>query len=98
MVPDGSGGYHVQAAALVKPNGVYGRAYMAGIRPFRYLIVYPQLMKQIARRWQSTPPGPAAEPCAGTKPSTVGTQWAGERFPLLPVCQAVGWLRLLTCN
>jgi hypothetical protein len=61
-VPDGSGGYHAQAAALVKPNGVFGRAYMAGIRPFRYLIVYPQLMKQIGRRWQNTPPGPATEP------------------------------------
>ncbi|MGH4031808.1 DUF2867 domain-containing protein [Actinomycetota bacterium Odt1-20B] len=59
-VPDGSGGYHAQMTALVKPNGWLGRAYMAWVRPLRYLIVYPQLMKQIARRWQSTPPGPAA--------------------------------------
>ena len=58
-VPDDAGGHHAQMAALIKPNGVFGRAYMTGIRPFRYLIVYPQLMKQTARRWQNTPRGPA---------------------------------------
>jgi hypothetical protein len=50
--PDG--GYRGQMAVLVKPNGRLGTAYMAAIRPFRQLIVYPALMRQIARAWQGT--------------------------------------------
>jgi hypothetical protein len=50
-VADGAGGYHGQMAVLVKPNGLVGHAYMAAIRPFRHLIVYPQAMKQIEREW-----------------------------------------------
>jgi hypothetical protein len=50
-VPDGDGGYRGQMAILVKPNGALGRAYMAAITPFRYLIVYPQMLKRIAREW-----------------------------------------------
>jgi hypothetical protein len=38
-------------AILVKPNGVLGRAYMAAITPFRYAIVYPQMLKKIGREW-----------------------------------------------
>jgi hypothetical protein len=37
-------------AILVKPNGRLGRVYMAAIMPFRYLIVYPQMLKQIGRK------------------------------------------------
>src|ERR687898_282394 len=44
-VPDGRGGYRGQMAVLVKPNGLIGTAYMASIRPFRHLIVYPALMR-----------------------------------------------------
>jgi hypothetical protein len=44
-VPDGTGGWHAQMAVLVKPNGWFGRAYMAAIKPFRYLVVYPALMR-----------------------------------------------------
>lgn len=40
-------------AVLVKPNGLFGRTYMAAIKPFRYLIVYPALMRQIDRRWRA---------------------------------------------
>ena len=40
-VPDDAGGYRGQMAVLVKPNGLCGKAYMAGIAPFRHLIVYP---------------------------------------------------------
>ena len=47
------GGYQGQMAILVKPNGVLGRAYMAAIMPFRYLIVYPRMLKQIGRKWLS---------------------------------------------
>lgn len=50
-VPDAGGGYRGQMAILVKPNGVLGRAYMAAITPFRYLIVYPQMLKTIGRKW-----------------------------------------------
>ncbi|MEU5951875.1 DUF2867 domain-containing protein [Streptomyces sp. NPDC047525] len=51
-VPDGSGGYRGQMAVLVKPNGRFGAAYMAVIKPFRYLIVYPALMRAIERGWR----------------------------------------------
>ncbi len=54
-VPDESGpGYHAQMAVLVKPNGWLGKAYMAAIKPFRYLIVYPALMRQIEREWRAS--------------------------------------------
>ena len=52
-VPDGVGGYRGQMTVLVKPNGLFGAAYMAAIAPFRYLIVYPALMRTIERRWRS---------------------------------------------
>ena len=64
-VPDGKGAYRGQMAILVKPNGVLGRAYMAAIRPFRYLIVYPQLLRAIGRKWQ-TMPASASVPGAAT--------------------------------
>jgi hypothetical protein len=51
-VPDGSGGYRGQMAVLVKPNGLLGTAYMAAIKPFRHLIVYPPMIRQIGRDWQ----------------------------------------------
>jgi hypothetical protein len=50
-VPDESGGYRGQMAVLVKPNGLFGAAYMAAIKPFRYLIVYPALMRRFERGW-----------------------------------------------
>jgi hypothetical protein len=48
-VADGTGTYRNQMAVLVKPNGLFGTAYMAAIRPFRYLIVYPAMMRQVER-------------------------------------------------
>jgi hypothetical protein len=48
-----SGTYRGQMAILVKPNGSLGRAYMAAIMPFRYLIVYPRMLKTIGRKWLS---------------------------------------------
>ena len=51
-VPDETGGYRGQMAVLVKPNGLFGRAYMAAIKPFRYLLVYPALMRSLERDWQ----------------------------------------------
>jgi hypothetical protein len=52
MVPDGSGRCRVQMAVLVKPNGLLGTAYMTAIRPFRHLIVYPRMIREIGRTWQ----------------------------------------------
>jgi uncharacterized protein DUF2867 len=51
-VPDESGGWHGQMAVLVKPNGLFGEAYMLAIKPFRHLIVYPALMRRLGRDWQ----------------------------------------------
>ena len=55
-VPDGNGGYHGQLAVLVKRNGLLGSAYMAAIRPFRHLLVYPQMLRVIERRWNRREP------------------------------------------
>ena len=52
-VEDGTGGYHGQLAVLVKPNGLFGAGYMAAIRPFRHLIVYPPMIRQIEREWRA---------------------------------------------
>jgi hypothetical protein len=61
-VPDGNGGYRGQMAVLVKPNGLFGTAYMAAIRPFRHLIVYPPLMRVIEREWRARAGDPAPAP------------------------------------
>jgi hypothetical protein len=53
-VPDGDGGYRGQMAVLVKPNGRRGAAYMAAIKPFRYLFVYPALLRLIGHKWQES--------------------------------------------
>ena len=52
-VPDQTGGYRAQMAVLVKPNGLIGTGYMAPIRPFRRLIVYPTMMREIERDWRA---------------------------------------------
>jgi hypothetical protein len=52
-VPDGSGAYRGQMAVLVKRNGRLGAAYMAAIKPFRHLLVYPLMLRDIGRRWQA---------------------------------------------
>ena len=61
-VPDDSGtGYHAQMAVLVKPNGRLGKAYMTAIKPFRYALVYPLLLRSIERQWHTYGrSGPAA--------------------------------------
>jgi hypothetical protein len=57
-VPDGSGGYRGQMAVLVKPNGLLGTVYMAAIMPFRRLIVYPPLTREIGREWHASAGAP----------------------------------------
>lgn len=51
--PDGSGAHRLQMAVLVKPNGRFGDAYMAAIRPFRHRLVYPAAMGEFERAWRS---------------------------------------------
>lgn len=52
MVADHSGGYRGQMAVLVRPNGMFGWAYMAAIKPFRHLLVYPPLLREAERKWR----------------------------------------------
>jgi hypothetical protein len=52
----GRGRYQGQMAIYVKPRGVFGEAYMALIRPFRYLVVYPALMRQVDKAWKARRP------------------------------------------
>ncbi len=52
-VPVANGGYRGQMAVLVKRNGVLGSVYMAAIAPFRHLIVYPLMMRDIERGWRA---------------------------------------------
>jgi hypothetical protein len=58
-VPDGLGVYRGQMAVYVKPNGPLGQAYMLAIRPFRHLVVYPPMLRQIGREWRARAANPA---------------------------------------
>jgi hypothetical protein len=35
------------------PDGPFGTAYMAAIRPFRHLIVYPAIFREAEREWRA---------------------------------------------
>jgi uncharacterized protein DUF2867 len=50
-VEEGDGRYRAQMGVYVKPRGRLGELYMKVIAPFRHLIVYPALMRQIGRAW-----------------------------------------------
>ena len=58
-VPDETGGYRGQMAILVKRNGLFGATYMTAITPFRHLIVYPTMMREVERAWSSHAHDPA---------------------------------------
>lgn len=64
-VEDEKGGQRGQMAVLVKPNGLFGRGYMAAIRPFRHLIVYPPLISEIEREWRKA--SVSGEPASGPR-------------------------------
>jgi hypothetical protein len=49
-------------AVLVKPNGLLGTGYMAAIRPFRHLIVYPPALREFARTWRAGAGEPTPAP------------------------------------
>ncbi|MFE7225649.1 DUF2867 domain-containing protein [Nocardioides sp. NPDC057577] len=44
-------GFSAQMSVLVRPNGRFGEAYMALIKPFRHAIVYPALLRTVGQRW-----------------------------------------------
>jgi hypothetical protein len=46
-------------AVLVKPNGLFGSVYMAAIRPFRHLIVYPPMLREVERHLRTRAIEPA---------------------------------------
>jgi hypothetical protein len=52
-VPSLTGGHRGQMAVYVKPNGRFGTTYMAAINPFRHLMVYPPVMREIGRNWRA---------------------------------------------
>jgi hypothetical protein len=52
-VEQGEGVFRAQMGVYVKPRGWFGRAYMTAIAPFRYLIVYPALMREVEHAWSS---------------------------------------------
>lgn len=54
-VAQGGARYQAQMAVYVKPRGLFGKGYMALIKPFRYLIVYPALTRQTERMWNERP-------------------------------------------
>jgi hypothetical protein len=58
-VPEAAGTYRGQMAVLVKPNGALGAAYLAAIAPFRHLLVYPLMMRDIGRAWRERRSAPA---------------------------------------
>jgi hypothetical protein len=51
-VEEEQGRYRGQMAVYVKPRGRFGEGYMLLIKPFRHLIVYPALMRQLERAWR----------------------------------------------
>ena len=50
-LPDRPGQWAPQMAVYARTRGWIGRAYLAAIWPFRHGIVYPSLMRAVARSW-----------------------------------------------
>jgi hypothetical protein len=71
-VADETGGYRGQMAVYVKPNGLFGTAYMAAIRPFRHLIVYPQMMRETGRNWRARAGGMRTRDLRCDRPAGLG--------------------------
>lgn len=45
--------YQGRMAVYVRPRGALGRGYLALISPFRHLVVYPALLREIERAWNA---------------------------------------------
>jgi hypothetical protein len=53
----GNGGRHqAHMAVYAKPRGALGRAYLLLIQPFRHLVVYPAILRQVERLWSQRGP------------------------------------------
>lgn len=55
-VDTGHGLHRGQMAVYVRPRGLLGRVYMGFIKPFRYAVVYPAMLRQLARTWSARAP------------------------------------------
>jgi hypothetical protein len=86
-VPTDDGEYELRMAALVKPNGLFGRSYMAAIKPFRYLIVYPAMARQWERAWRRRVAHTTTE-----RRGTRMVKWAGRLIVLYGAAHALGAL------
>lgn len=51
-VDKGTGTFGVQMTIYVKPKGWFGAFYMALIKPFRLMIVYPAMLAMIGCQWR----------------------------------------------
>jgi hypothetical protein len=61
-IEQGSGAFRGQLGIYVKPRGRLGEAYMALIGPFRHLVVYPALMREVERAWEDRTAAASAGP------------------------------------
>jgi len=52
-VDEGDGRHRAHMAVYVKPRGTLGELYLLLIQPFRHLVVYPALMRQLERAWDA---------------------------------------------
>jgi hypothetical protein len=48
-----------ELAVYIKSRGLFTRLYMAAIRPFRHLYLYPRLIARIEELWRTAPVGGA---------------------------------------
>jgi len=55
-VDAGHGRHRGQMAVYVRPRGLLGRAYLGFIKPFRYAVVYPAMLRQLERSWSARTP------------------------------------------
>jgi Protein of unknown function (DUF2867) len=62
-------------AVYVKPNGLLGSVYMAAIRPFRHLIVYPPMLREMGRNWRAAAACAGRPTCGGTQCSSTLLRW-----------------------
>ena len=69
-VPQQDGLFQAQLGVYVKTRGPFGAIYMAMIRPFRHFIIYPTMLREIGKAWETRPRVPSRSPmpmCANRK-------------------------------
>ncbi|MFH9732399.1 DUF2867 domain-containing protein [Streptomyces sp. NPDC017260] len=90
-VPAAHGGHELRMAVLVKPNGLLGRLYLAGIAPFRRLFVLPAFIRQKEHAWheQRSPQSDGVGP--GHVTGEVGTANVPEAVRALSSLPAIDY-------